>query len=674
MSYYEFKFHGNNFDQLSSATHLYSRNSLAARSPEDLDNFLGSFAQIPSFIPSFELSFCDLDRLSNEEFEKFIHALSLIPGSIETFSLSNNRLNLLSPERLIALFKAIPKTIKTLDLRHNQLADLAPEVIAEAISHLPKSIDTLLLKNNCSGNLKEKQEALRMLFRSSTAPSSRTLCWSDEHMAEFNQLTSEEIKNIFADITSIDLSPDTRYSPGLNETLGALMPEKLIEFFAAMHQVKNLKISKQNLDTFEPNILVTAFKQLSPEMETFGINIYDSLVDTLPLILENLVTRQLKTLDLSYSHLYGLNRMQAEALGRAIPETLETLDLSNTIIKTEVAPAIFSHLRAPITTLNLSENQFPMSTPLLQQEDEHIIVFFAAILPTVSSLNISRTNLSFVSTRQITEAFSQLRAPLKKLDLSNNNLSYCNVYHIEEADEQALNPEQELDRQHLRLMRLPRILGAIPRTLKELNLSNNGLFLLSPATLTQAMNALPRLQKLNLSNNDLYSNLVENSSQRLLTIIQNLPEGIKELNLSNNHLHQFPASRVAICMKNLPSSLQVLNLSGNDLYKKSNAELIKIFKVIPKHVKVIFHPNELLRNRTPDEQAELIRGLKEHCPCFSKLNILDGLSPLAKTFHKRKIPRELLEHTLTFFAPTDDKEIHKAVESVSLRVQSQGKK
>lgn len=179
---------------------------------------------------------------------------------------------------------------------------------------------------------------------------------------------------------------------------------------------------------------------------------------------------------------------------------------------------------------------------------------------------------------------------------------------------------QKLNR---RSTHLARIFQKLPLHLRSLDLSDNHLWEMNPADLTNAVNAIPsRLTSINLSKNKLSRgkngqlslligalpqtieslDLSDNGfgelrlAESLIAKIPRIPMNIRSLNLSANQLAELHTEVLINIFRNLPQTITSLDLRQNGFSNKSNAELDRIYGAIGTHVDVKkdYNLNEVL--------------------------------------------------------------------------------
>lgn len=221
----------------------------------------------------------------------------------------------------------------------------------------------------------------------------------------------------------------------------------------------------------------------------------------------------------------------------------------------------------------------------------------AAIPSTVRILDLYGNCLGALQGNDLGEALSRIPASVKELSLRNNLLGHLGG-------------------------RLALACENIPKTVTMLDLSMNDLSPLTADELSNAFSNLSGITTLHL----IYVFLERFEGDELAEVLRSIPESVKNLNLTENSLgSDFTIQELTTAINNIHKGLITLDLSFNKLGVffdlASNVELEEICKKLPNSLKELILSQNHIAKRDSDKLEGFFEKLSQVGPKITMLDI-----------------------------------------------------
>ena len=380
------------------------------------------------------------------------------------------------------------------------------------------------------------------------------------------------------------------------------------------------KIDKENIEEVLSSrrlrIVTGASLECSGDISSSGLDSFQQFYIHISYMLRaDVIKFQLKTLKISAN-------LEEEKTRESLAEVIcnvEQVDLSESDIK---SAKLFEKISS-YEDLRLKH---------LIMNDINIINFpkelVSETLRKIEEVNLSKSRLRYTQLNQLFEDLHfEEDSPLKRLDLSQNNFSYffqqAGLCQLEEV---------RLCQVFITTHTLTRILSSIAKTpnlkLKHLDLSDNNLSKLPPATLAEAA---VRLEKLSVSRTKLkpdqmtavFSRLRERPASRL-----------KSLNISNNRLASLPAGMLADVLCHLEEA----NVANTRLSTQQVTAIFSdLLNVVPLQLKSLNISNNNLSSLSLPTLRQAVTRLEQIHLISCSLNLHHVLSLNLQDFAQKYI-------------------------------------
>ncbi len=419
-----------------------------------------------------------------------------------------------------------------------------------------------------------------------------------------NKTTDEIIEILHAipeDIIALDLS-------GLE--LGMRNPAELIQILKAIPSwVTSVNLSKNKLNLFTKDeliLILDAFHAnlafLDLELNNLGKKSATDLSGILAILAQR---NKLTALSLRANNLCfrkdTFELIFAVKEGLSVLGNITDLNLSNNglgIIDTSKLVQAITCFSGHLTSLNLGWNGLNQKS-----NDGNLIEILKAIPRNITSLNLEANCFGGIETNVLISIMKNIPEHIISLSFSQDNLA--NIYESDmfgglETIIPAFSDKNDDE--------MERILGAIPDTLKLLDLSGMNFYKRGVDSLIRIINAIPKgVSALKFGNNHL--GLMKNGGgERFISAI---PSHITSIDLSDNDFGEMKTNELKRCFAAIPAHVTSIYLGNNKFYKKSNNELNELLGTIPLTVKNVNLKKNKLFKKT-DKTDKFFRMLEKN--------------------------------------------------------------
>lgn len=325
-----------------------------------------------------------------------------------------------------------------------------------------------------------------------------------------------------------------------------------------------------------PEDIVTAFRSIPIETREVLCNALSLHLIAGPKLADGLraMPSWVWELDLSFNWFNQTTGLKLAKTLEALPLSVRKLDLSMNRLDLIGAVGVAQAL----TALPKSLRELDLSTNSLGQlEDVNKLI--RAIPLGVKKLDLGRNSLNLRGGRKLAKALQEIPDFIEELVLSHNELS--NIKKLAPVLKSLSKGVRKLDLtgNHLgRNVKLKAAMAAIPKMVKTLNLSDNCL----------NVDAIPALQLADVIRSIsggvaslvLQKNKLSSYREALSEVFQAIPEGVSELDLSENGFEVMDGPQLIAALEGIPTTVKKLILRKN-MFSWGPQKLGPIFKAIP---------------------------------------------------------------------------------------------